>query len=62
MTAVLAAAFREEVRQPQREVAVIQYRVVRADGVVRHDEAALNDVNKVRLRVGFQYVENSVDR
>ena len=31
------------------------------NGVVRHDEAALNDVDKVCLRVGFQHVEKPVD-
>ena len=53
--------FREEVRQPHREIAVIRQHIICADRIIRHDEAALNDVNEVRLRIGFQHVEKPVD-
>ena len=61
MAATIATAFREEVREPQREVAVIQHPVIRADGIVRHDKAALQNINEVRHRIRFQYLEQPVD-
>ena len=61
MTATLAAAFRKEVREPQREIATIHKHVVRTDGIIRYNQAALNDIDKVRLRIDFQYVEKPVD-
>ena len=42
-----------------REVAVVCHQIVRADGIVRHDKTALYDVDEVRLRVGFQHLEQS---
>lgn len=61
VAAALTAAFREEVRQPQREITIADLRVVRPYRVIRHDEAALNNVNKVRHRISFQHVEQTAD-
>lgn len=49
MAAVYPAAFRKEVREPQRKIAAADLRVVRADRIVRHDEAALHDVDEIGL-------------
>ena len=59
MPALRPSALREEVRKPHREVAVVCHQIVRADGVIRHDEAAFQDIDEVCLRIGFQNLEQS---
>lgn len=55
--ALRPSALREEVCQPHREVAVVRHQVIRSDGIVRHDKTALNNIDEVRLRIGFQHLE-----
>ena len=57
--ALRPSALREEVCQPHREVAVVCHHIIRADGIVRHNEAALNNIDEVRLRIGFQHLEQT---
>lgn len=42
MAALRSLVLREEVRQPQREIAIADLRVVRADRIVRHDNILYN--------------------
>ena len=57
MPALRPSALREEVREPHWKVAVVRQHIVRADRVISHDEATLNNIDEVRLRVGFQHLE-----
>ena len=57
----LAAHAGKEVEVPERQIARIDERVVRADGIVGDDEAALQDIDEVGLRIRFENVEQSVD-
>ena len=46
MAAVHPAPFRKEIREPQREIALLQKPVIRPYRIIRHDEAALHDVDE----------------
>lgn len=59
MSALRSSVLREEVCQPHREVAVVRHQIVRADGIIRHDKAALDNVNEVGLRIRFQHLEQA---
>ena len=47
MAAVYSAALRKEIREPQREIATADLRVIRPYRIVRHNEAALHDIDEI---------------
>ena len=56
---ILPPMLRKEVRKPQRKVAAVYLFIIRADRIIRHDKAALHNVNEVGLRVSFQHLEQT---
>ena len=61
VAALFPPVFREEPEIPQREIAAVDERVVRADGIVRDNEAALHDIDEIAQSVCFQHVKEPVD-
>ena len=53
-------AFREKVVAPHGKVPSVSTHIVRTDGIVRHNEAALNNVDEVGLRIRFQHVKEEL--
>ena len=57
MPAVPSVRLREEIGEPHRKVSVVYHLVIRADRIVGNNQAAFYYVDKVRLRIRFQHVE-----
>ena len=57
MSAVYSSALRKEIREPQRKIALLQKSVIRPYRIIRHDEAALHDIDEIGLRICFQNVK-----
>ena len=53
-------ALGEEVVTPHGKVPPVHAYVIRADGVICHDEAALDDIDEVRQRIRFQHVKEEL--